>query len=100
MRSKYLLHIYSCSSELVFSQPDSPTEGSTNNLSSGQDGGKSSEGEERVSRSRRSSRTQSTDKPHPPRPCSVPRRSIPRRMSSLEERPPVTNYFQILTTYI
>ncbi|XP_045136637.1 ras-specific guanine nucleotide-releasing factor 2-like isoform X1 [Portunus trituberculatus] len=77
--------------ETSLSQPDSPTDASTSTLVGGSGLMGFSEwrlpGEgERPSRSRRSSRILDAIT-SPPRPCSVPRRSIPRRMSSLEERP-------------
>lgn len=79
--------------ETSLSQPDSPTDASTSTLVGGSGLMGFSEwrlpGEgERPSRSRRSSRILDAIT-SPPRPCSVPRRSIPRRMSSLEERPQV-----------
>lgn len=80
-------------SEVSLSQPDSPTDASTSTLTgeSGLPGFSEwrlpGEGE-RPSRSRRSSRILDAIT-SPPRPGSKPRRSIPRRMSSLEERPQV-----------
>ena len=80
-------------SETSLSQPDSPTDASTSTLVGGSglpgfsDWRLPGEGE-RPSRSRRASRILDAIT-SPPRPCSVHRRSIPRRMSSLEERPQV-----------
>ena len=81
----------------MFNQQDSPTETSTSTLTlvgeskeSPKDSPKAQTSpEERTSRSRRSSKQSIGEKGLPPRPCSVPRRSIPRRMSSLEEKPQV-----------
>ncbi|XP_042209982.1 ras-specific guanine nucleotide-releasing factor 2-like isoform X2 [Homarus americanus] len=88
--------------DLSMSQPDSPTDVSTSTLVGG--GGMLGFSEwrlpfeaERHSRSRRPSRILDAVT-SPPRPCSVPRRSLPRRMSSLEERPQGWSKFEAATS--
>ncbi|XP_045616711.1 ras-specific guanine nucleotide-releasing factor 1 isoform X2 [Procambarus clarkii] len=88
--------------ETSLSQPDSPTEISTATLVGGSAMMGFSEWRlpfegERHSRSRRPSRILDAIT-SPPRPCSVPRRSLPRRMSSLEERPQGWNKIEAATS--
>ncbi|XP_076046453.1 ras-specific guanine nucleotide-releasing factor 1-like isoform X2 [Oratosquilla oratoria] len=81
------------------SLPDSPTDTSTSTLVPTFTSLVLSQGEsERSSRSRRPSRQLGSDVTSPPRHCPITRRSIPRRMSSLEERPAAWNKIETVTS--
>ncbi|XP_076046457.1 ras-specific guanine nucleotide-releasing factor 2-like isoform X6 [Oratosquilla oratoria] len=90
---------FSAFSEPNTSLPDSPTDTSTSTLVPTFTSLVLSQGEsERSSRSRRPSRQLGSDVTSPPRHCPITRRSIPRRMSSLEERPAAWNKIETVTS--